>query len=155
MSTRLRRAVTRDLQPLNALCMRSKAVWGYDPAFMEACREELTLLARDLATSSIGVIEDDGGLLGMVQVVVAGDTADLLKLFVEPGAMHRGFGAMLFEWAVSEARRLGAGRMAIEADPDAAPFYRRMGAVDAGVAPSGSIPGRLLPRLTLDIRRQV
>ena len=33
------------------------------------------------------------------------------------------------------------------ADPDAAPFYVHMGAEPAGEAESGSIPGRLLPRL--------
>jgi hypothetical protein len=39
--------------------------------------------------------------------------------------------------------------MVIEADPDAVGFYRRLGAVDYGTAPSGSIPGRLIPRLKL------
>ena len=39
----------------------------------------------------------------------------------------------------------------IEADPDAAPFYRRMGAQDVGLAPSGSIPGRMLPKLVKEL----
>ena len=30
---------------LTALCMRSKAHWGYDAAFMHACREELRMTA--------------------------------------------------------------------------------------------------------------
>jgi hypothetical protein len=42
---------------------------------------------------------------------------------------------------------MGADRMVIEADPDAAPFYRRIGAKDCGLVPSGSIPGRMLPKL--------
>jgi hypothetical protein len=46
---------------------------------------------------------------------------------------------------------MGAHRMAIEADPDAAPFYRRMGAKDSGFAPSGSIPGRMLPKLIKEL----
>ena len=32
-----------ELSSLSDLCFRSKAVWGYDAAFMEACRGELTL----------------------------------------------------------------------------------------------------------------
>jgi hypothetical protein len=40
--------------------------------------------------------------------------------------------------------------MAIEADPGAAPFYERMGRY-AGFAPSQSIPGRLLPRMLLEL----
>jgi hypothetical protein len=45
----------------------------------------------------------------------------------------------------------GAARMTIEADPDAAPFYRHLGARDIGLAPSGSIAGRVLPKLALDL----
>jgi hypothetical protein len=41
--------------------------------------------------------------------------------------------------------------MMIEADPDAAGFYRLMGAADDGIAPSGSIRGRLLPRLRVQL----
>jgi hypothetical protein len=41
--------------------------------------------------------------------------------------------------------------MIIEADPDAAPFYRRLGARDAGLAPSGSIAGRMLPKLVVEL----
>jgi hypothetical protein len=39
--------------------------------------------------------------------------------------------------------------MTIDADPGAVPFYERMGAVPAGLVPSGSIPGRFLPRLVV------
>jgi hypothetical protein len=41
----------------------------------------------------------------------------------------------------------GAHRLSVEADPGAAPFYRRMGAQDVGLAPSRSITGRMLPKL--------
>ena len=40
---RLRDARQDELQSLTELCLRSKAVWGYDAAFMAACRIELTL----------------------------------------------------------------------------------------------------------------
>jgi len=35
----------------------------------------------------------------------------------------------------------------VDSDPYAAPFYRRCGAIDVGLVPSDSIPGRLIPRL--------
>ena len=38
-----------------------------------------------------------------------------------------------------------AGRLTILADPNAAAFYERAGAVRIGEAPSDSVPGRLLP----------
>jgi len=140
-----------DLVALSALCFRSKAVWGYDAAFMEACRAELTLASCDLHDSSIQVAEIGGLIVGVVQVSMSGATASLEKLFVSPDAMRSGAGRRLFEWSVEAARERGARTLVIDSDPGAADFYRRMGARDAGRAPSGSIPGRWLPRLEFDL----
>ena len=136
---------------LSQLCLRSKAVWGYDDAFLAACRDELTLTEPELESTSITLLESDGRAVAMAQVEVIDGTCDLLKLFVDPAEMGRGLGARLFDWAVAEGRRLGAERMTIEADPDAEPFYRRMGAAVVGQSPSGSIPGRMLPLLELSL----
>ena len=54
---------------------------------------------------------------------------------------------MLYVWACRFAQGLGAKEMVIAADPDAAPFYEHMGAEPAGQTESGSIAGRILPRL--------
>ena len=85
----------------------------------------------------------------MAQVTVQGELAELNKLFIEPTHLRSGAGKALVEWAITVVRDAGAATRVIEADPDAAGFYRRMGAIDKGTAPSGSIPGRLLPRLEL------
>src|SRR3954453_17050977 len=87
------------------------------------------------ASSSIVVAEENGKIVGVAQVQVTGSEADLLKLFVDPTMLRNGVGMRLFHWATSEATAMGAHRMVIEADPDAAPFYRRMGAEDCGFAP--------------------
>lgn len=144
---RLRPARIEELDVLSALCLRSKAVWGYDKAFMAACRDELTLTPADLNETEVAVAEIDGNVLGVVQVSCEGAEAVLEKLFVEPDQLLAGAGARLFSWAVGKARELGAASLVIDADPGAAAFYRRMGAKDDGEAPSESIPGRMLPRL--------
>jgi GNAT superfamily N-acetyltransferase len=134
---------------LTDLCLRSKAVWGYDSHFIEACRSELTFLPAQLRSPLIQVADADGRAIGVVEVVAAGEEAELAKLFVEPASLRAGVGRRLLAWATARARASGAGRMTIDADPGAADFYRRMGAVDDGLVPSGSIPGRLLPRLVI------
>jgi len=134
---------------LTELCLRSKAVWGYAPEFMQACRDELTLTPELMRSSHLQIAELDGRLVGVAQVTVKGSVADLDKLFIEPTQLRSGAGRTLFDWAKNTAREAGAGMMVIEADPDAVGFYRRMDAVDDGVAPSGSIPGRFIPRLKL------
>ncbi|WP_420347461.1 GNAT family N-acetyltransferase [Pelagibius sp.] len=148
---RLRPAVEEELPALSALCLRSKAVWGYDDAFMAACREELTLTPADLQNDQLQVAEDDEGVVGVVKLDIESESAELSKLFIEPARIGSGAGRVLFTWAVERARGLGAKTMRIESDPDAAAFYRHMGAEVVGTAPSGSIPGRVLPLLTLDL----
>lgn len=147
----LRAARAAELDALTDLCLRSKAVWGYDRAFMDACRDELTLTQEDLRETKLQVAERDGAVVGVAQVSAEGATAHLEKLFVEPAQLRGGAGRTLFAWAKAAAADLGATHLIMEADPDAAPFYRRMGARDDGVAPSGSIPGRVLPRLVLTL----
>lgn len=144
--------VLRPLRPeelplAHTLCLRSKAHWGYDAAFMAACREELRLTPEDLATDAVIAAADASGLAGLAQVSAEGANSHLEKLFVAPERMGLGLGRILYDWALGAAGRLGASRLIIEADPDAAAFYQRMGAELAGTAPSGSIEGRMLPRL--------
>jgi GNAT superfamily N-acetyltransferase len=149
----LRDALQNELSSLDELCLRSKAVWGYDAAFMAACRDELTLHPAELRTTHLQVAERDGAIVGLAQVRIIGKEADLMKLFVEPAQLKSGVGRLLFEWATAKARRLGAVRMIIEADPGAVAFYERMGARHAGFAPSQSIAGRMLPRLRVELEK--
>ena len=149
--TRLRAARADELQKLNELCLRSKAVWGYDRAFLDACQDELELHEGELESSYIAVAEANGKIIGVAQVEIEKFEMHLLKMFVEPASLKHGVGSMLFQWACNEARANGARRLIVESDPYAAPFYRRMGARDVGLVPSGSIPGRMLPKLAHDL----
>jgi GNAT superfamily N-acetyltransferase len=149
----LRDARQNELSGLSELCLRSKAVWGYGDAFMIACRTELTLRPDELQSTHIQVAERYSTVVGLAQVKVTGTDAELLKLFVEPALLGSGVGRLLFEWATARARDLGAVRMMIEADPGAAAFYERLGARHAGLAPSQSIPGRMLPRMQLELEK--
>ena len=145
----IRSARASELPSLTELCLRSKAYWGYDGDFIEACRAEFAIAPAELHTSAIAVAEVSGAPAGMAQVRIEDGTCDLLKLFVEPAQIGRGVGVALFDWAVAQGRSCGASKMTIESDPNAEPFYRRMGARTVGAAASGSIPGRALPLLEL------
>ncbi|MEM7426426.1 MAG: GNAT family N-acetyltransferase [Pseudomonadota bacterium] len=147
----IRTARTDELAELSALCLRSKAWWGYDDEFMEACREELSLTPGDLESTAVAVLADGTQVAGVAQVDVDGEWAELDKLFIDPSAIGTGAGRTLWEWSVETARDSGAVKLEIVADPGAASFYEHMGAVPAGSAPSGSIAGRSLPRLVLEL----
>jgi GNAT superfamily N-acetyltransferase len=147
----LRPARVCEADDLTELCVRSKAVWGYDASFMDACRAELAMTPEKIEASHVQVAELNGKIAGVARLCFADGSAELAALFVEPAVQRSGIGRALFDWAVAECRAHKVSTMAIEADPGAAPFYRRMGARDVGSVPSGSIPGRVLPKLELGL----
>ena len=152
MSAQVRSAKPGESQSLTALCVRSKAHWGYAAAFMKLSAAALTVDEDDIAAGRVLVAVDDAGrVIGVAGVTTEGDTADLDALFVDPPAIGSGAGRALFEAAVSLARRQGARRMTILADPNAAAFYERMGARYMRHAPSDAIPGRTLPFYEYDL----
>jgi GNAT superfamily N-acetyltransferase len=142
----IRNAKPGEGKSLTALCMRSKAHWGYDAAFMRKCAAALLVSEASIAAGRVLVATDDAGrTIGTVSVADEDEGPELALMFVDPPAIGSGAGRTLFEAAVSLARRLGYRRMAILADPNAAPFYERMGARFVRNAPSDAIPGRTLP----------
>ena len=144
----VRRARAGEAQTLTGLCLRSKAHWGYDDAFMRLSQASLTVSDGDIASGRVLVATDDDRIVGVARVESDGE---LGMMFVDPPAMGRGAGRALFVAATALARRFGARSMAILADPNAAPFYERMGARFVSHAPSDAIPGRTLPLYEYDL----
>lgn len=134
---------------LTALCLRSKAHWGYDAAFMKACVPVLTVTPGLLKAHTWQVATQGPDFLGVASVRAIGSTACLEKLFVEPGKMRKGTGGALMQWAIWQARLSGAECITIEADPQAVAFYARFGARKIGEVPSDAIAGRVLPLLEI------
>jgi GNAT superfamily N-acetyltransferase len=150
--TTLRPARVGEAATLTALCARSKAHWGYDVEFMRLSRDAITVAEDDIAAGRVLVAVDAANqAIGLVRVEPDGEMAELGLMFVDPPAMGGGAGRMLFEAATRLARSLGAQRMTILADPNAAPFYERMGARFVRNAPSDAIPGRTLPFYEYDL----
>jgi GNAT superfamily N-acetyltransferase len=135
---------------LSALALRSKAYWGYDEAFMAACRAELTVDAEMMVRRpTLVAVAADGGIVGYAALDGVPPRGELAALFVDPPAIGQGVGRLLYEHAVALARTLGHHTLTIDADPYAEPFYLAMGAVRIGATPSGSIPGRELPLMSV------
>ncbi len=134
---------------LSALGLRSKAAWGYDRAFMERCRAELTITIDQIRARPVYVWSEAGRVLGFYALRPEGDLVEIDHFYVAPEALRRGIGRALWQHLRQEALRLGASRAGVSADPNAEEFYRRLGFGRVGTRPSGSIPGRQLPYLEL------
>ncbi|HEY5024210.1 MAG TPA: GNAT family N-acetyltransferase [Acidimicrobiales bacterium] len=150
----VRRALTAEVEVLSELALRSKAHWGYDETFIEACREELTVRPQDVEGRqlTVAVQAGTGRILGFYGLLGTGpDEAELSALFVEPAVIGTGIGRLLFDDAVGVAHEAAVRRIRIEADPFAAAFYEHMGATPSGTTPSHSMAGRELPLYVVDI----
>ena len=144
----IRLARIEEASALSELCIRSKAVWGYDEAFMALARIALEVRPEQVAAGDVWVATGaDGEVAGMVALAPneQPNTLDLDKLFVEPQRIRNGVGRALLAHAIDEAQHRGAKRLTVLADPNAAGFYERNGARRIGEAPSDAIPGRSVP----------
>jgi N-acetylglutamate synthase-like GNAT family acetyltransferase len=150
---RLRAARRHEARLLNELALRSKGYWGYDHAFLDACRAELTLAPEDVKAQRVTVAERDGRVVGFYALAGASPEGTLEDLFVEPDHIGSGVGRSLWEHAMVAARALGFERLTLEADPGVEPFYLAMGGRRCVSVPSGSIPDRRLPLLEFSIAR--
>ncbi|MFP7570994.1 GNAT family N-acetyltransferase [Marivita sp. S2033] len=146
--TRLTTATDETLAELSDLCMRSKAYWGYDAAFMAACRDVLRLTQNDLATP-VAVTREGASFTGVAQLDLSHPIAALTRLFVCPNRMGKGIGTALIRWAKAEALSNGYLSFQIDSDPQAVPFYLAHGATQVGDVASDAIPGRRLPLLEI------
>ncbi len=144
----LRPAHRDEVAALSAIAMDSKAHWGYDAAFMENCRAEMSVSPEDIETQTVVVAQVGPEIAGFYSLEPDGaGGGELHKLFVRPEFIGHGIGRRLFEDACNNANSTGFHAIFLDSDPYALGFYEQMGCSVIGEAPSGAISGRMLPRM--------
>jgi ribosomal protein S18 acetylase RimI-like enzyme len=152
----LRPANRDDAPRLTALAREAKAHWGYPAAWLEAWRDALTITPDYIDRHTVLVASSEsepGSVIGMCALEDHGDHWELAHLWVAPNAHGRGVGRALVKRALAIAARRRPGSVVrVESDPNAAGFYRRLGAREVGAvpAPMDGDPSRVLPVLELD-----
>lgn len=138
-----RRAASKDALLLSNLALRSKAYWGYDDKFIEACKEGLTITTEYIAKNPVYLLEQKNEIQGFYCFVVAAEKLDLL--FVDSKHIGKGIGKKLWKHLILTAKQLGLSKFTIDSDPNAEDFYKKMGAVRIGEIPSTVFSNRKLP----------
>ena len=148
---KIRQGKAIDAPALSELAFRSKAHWGYDKNFMDACRDELTYSASDFPAIYFGILEDPM-ILGFYALDIhTKEKIEMTALFVEPAYIGKGYGKALMNHAKIQAKVFGAKELFVQSDPNAEAFYVAMGGTNDGKKESQSIPGRLLPILKFSL----
>lgn len=148
----LRPARPDEADSLSELCARSKAVWGYDEAFMKAVTPHLRVRDEAIRAGCATVAESDQGeVLGVCQIDPGSKHGTLDLLFISPTAIGLGVGKLLFEHAKDLLRARGETVMTILSDPYAEQAYLHMGAKRVAMRPSDVFEGRELPWLEVEL----
>jgi GNAT superfamily N-acetyltransferase len=147
----IRRAKCGEGRMLSGIALRSKAYWGYDCDFIEACRDVLTISEENISSNLVYVIEESSKIIGFFSLTVNSENNELDSLFIEPEYIGKGFGRLLWNRIIEAAEEAGIREFTIDADPNAEGFYIKMGAVRIGEAESSVLAGRKLPLLKVTL----
>jgi GNAT superfamily N-acetyltransferase len=148
---KIRPALPSEARALSDLAVASKALWGYSGAQLSAWRNELRISPESIASEPTFVAETESGIAGVVQLHTGTIPWAIEHLWVHPSAGRRGIGSQLVRHAIRHAREHGRAELTIDSDPQAEPFYLRLGARKVGekAAPIEGQPGRVRPQLVI------
>ena len=147
----IRPASPTDATALTRIAHDAKKHWGYPEHWLEHWQADLTITPEFINANTVHVAESDGELVGFYALVTGNDKTELDHLWVTPAHIGTGVGKELFIHAMQTAAGQSVDAVEILSDPNAAGFYRKMGAHQIGETVS-EIDGesRTLPRLNID-----
>ena len=112
---------------LSEIAFAAKAHWGYPLRWMELWRAQLTFSPDYFEQNESWVGLDGNKLIAFYTLQEKNGNAWVENLWVLPDYIGQGVGAALFRHAVERARQRGHKKLQLEADPNAAGFYLKMG----------------------------
>ena len=153
MQLEFRKGRHGDAETLSAIARESKASWGYPAAWLRAWASSLEVTSAYIEREGVWVATQGNEAAGFYALVRLDGTWLLDHFWVRPACQGQGVGRAMFVHLVDSVRAMGPGVVVIEADPNAAAFYRHMGARDVGEvpAPVEGDPSRSLPVLEVTV----
>lgn len=147
----IRPADANEASALTNIALEAKRYWGYPEHWIKHWESDLTVSPDFILDNHVYVAEENGKIQGFYALIVTGEKAELDHMWVTPAAIGTGVGKALFLDAMERAAELKVNAVEISADPNAAGFYRRMGATQVGET-DASFDGvtRKLPRLKIE-----
>lgn len=152
MITQIRQANSHEARALSGIAIRAKHSNGYSDSFMEACRKELTFTGKDISNGEYWVAEADvvQGFVCLTEAP-AQRAGEITSFFIEPEWQRKGIGKLLWKKILKRAMEKSIHTLFLDSDPAAVPFYKSLGFAVIGQVPSGSISGRTIPRMKLQL----
>lgn len=146
----IRRSTPEEATTLTQIALEAKRYWGYPEHWIQHWESDLTISSDFIHDNHVYVAEENGEIRGFYALLVAENRAELEHMWVAPEYIGTGIGKELFLDAMERAAALDVNAVELSSDPNAAGFYRRMGATQIGEIES-AIDGqvRKLPRMKI------
>lgn len=147
----IRPAATDEASRLTTIALEAKRYWGYPEHWIKHWESDLTISPDFIRDNHVYVAEENDEIKGFYALCVSGEKAELEHMWVTPERIGTGIGKELFLDAMERAASLDVSAVEISSDPNAAGFYKRMGARQIGEI-DASLDGqpRKLPRLKIE-----
>ena len=147
----IRPASADEAPVLTQIAHDAKRHWGYPEHWIKHWESDLTISSDFIRDNHVYVAEEDGEIQGFYALSVTDSKAELEHMWVTPARIGTGLGKDLFLDAMERAASLNVSSVEIVADPNAAGFYKHMGATQIGET-EASLDGqnRTLPRLKIE-----
>ena len=138
-------ATKNDCKALTNLTRLSKAHWGYSAEQLEKWRDELTITAPYIEANEVfKYCLNEQLIVGYYACFYADEsTVKLDNLFIHPDYIGKGYGRIMMEDFMARVKDK-ANKITLDADPNAALFYQKLGFKEVGQLAT-SIKGRFLP----------
>jgi GNAT superfamily N-acetyltransferase len=120
------------LEELTQVTIKSKRYWNYPEGWMEIWMPNLTITSEYIASNETWMAVVDYKPVAYYSLKQNGEDLWLDNLWVLPEFSGQGIGRNLIEHAMERARIREFASLKIEADPNAASFYEKMGARKIG-----------------------
>jgi ribosomal protein S18 acetylase RimI-like enzyme len=135
---------------LTQIALSAKAHWGYPARWIELWMPQLTFEPGYFEENESWVAEIDQVPVAFYTLLEKDGEAWVENLWVSPEFIGKGVGKRLFFHALELSRQRGFENLRLEADPNAAGFYEKMGMKKIGERRS-EIEGqlRILPILEM------
>jgi GNAT superfamily N-acetyltransferase len=123
----IRRVTPNEATVLTHIALSAKRHWGYPGRWMEIWTPQLTFTPEYFEEDESWAAVDDEMPIGFYTLQERNGNAWLENLWVLPERIGKGVGKRLFLHAMSRSLDLGFKILQLEADPNAAGFYEKMG----------------------------
>lgn len=149
----IRRAKVGEASILTNIAINSEAYWGYDEEYMESFKNTYGVSENYISNYPTFLIEDNQIIVGFYSILMNVGETELEHFFINPNYIGKGYGKLLWNHVIENAKNLNIKQLEIVTSPEAIDFYIKMGAVKIGEVESLVKVGRKIPRLIYNVEK--